>query len=222
MCSKSGVARGGGNLAPFARLGYKVTGIDLSPDRIVEARRFFDTEGLKGDFIASNIFEVSDLGAPYDIIMVQDVIEHIAEKRDFVAHLRQFLLAKGVVFMGFPAWQMPFGGHQQICSSRICSHMPFIHLLPAGVYGAILRRCGESAACVDELLEIKSTGVSIEQFERLIHESAYEVADKQWWFINPHYEQKFGLKPRRLARLIGCIPYLRNYFCTSCFYLLKA
>ena len=64
-------------------------------------------------------------------------------------------------------------------------------------------------------------GTSIELFERLVHRESIRVMDKQLFFINPHYEIKFGLKPRKLPAIIGFIPYVRNLFTTSCFYILK-
>ena len=73
----------------------------------------------------------------------------------------------------------------------------------------------------DELLEIKETRTPIELFERLAREARIRVARKEFYFINPHYEVKFGLKARKLNPLIGKIPYVRNFFTTSCFYLLE-
>lgn len=53
----------------------------------------------------------------YDIILIHDVIEHIdkCRKVEFILHAKEFLSETGIIFWGFPAWQMPFGGHQQIC-----------------------------------------------------------------------------------------------------------
>lgn len=72
-----------------------------------------------------------------------------------------------------------------------------------------------------ELLEIKDTRLPIELFERLLAASRFESLDRTLYFINPHYEVKFGLRPRRLACFIAAIPYLRDFFTTSAFYLLR-
>ena len=123
--------------------------------------------------------------------------------------------------MSFPAWQMPFGGHQQICKNKILSHLPFIHLLPNILYKYILRICGENNDCIKELLNIKKTKLTIERFEYLLKKENIQIIDKQFYFINPHYEIKFGLRPRKLFNIIGMIPYIRNFFTTSCFYILS-
>lgn len=123
--------------------------------------------------------------------------------------------------MSFPAWQMPFGGHQQICRNRIISHFPFIHLLHRSLYKLILRTANETEGCIKELLNIKRTKITIEYFERLLKEEEITILDKQLYFINPHYEIKFGLHPKKLYPFIAQIPYIRDFCTTSCFYILK-
>lgn len=72
-----------------------------------------------------------------------------------------------------------------------------------------------------ELLDIKSTGCTIELFNRIARQANYQIIDRRLYLINPHYKIKFGLSPRRLNGVIAAIPYIRNFFCTSCFYILK-
>lgn len=80
---------------------------------------------------------------------------------------------------------------------------------------------GENEDCIKELLSIKETRTPIELFERLVRKNHITVVDRQLFFINPHYEIKFGLTPRKQSAIIAGIPYLRNLFTTSCFYILK-
>lgn len=149
------------------------------------------------------------------------MIEHIPTKEPFLAHLRKFMKTKGVLFVGFPAWQMPFGGHQQICRSKLCSHLPFIHLLPNPLYRLLLKTCNEEKGTMNELMSIKECRTSIELFERLIHQCGFSVTDQKLWFINPHYKQKFHLTPRLLPHWIWKVKYIRNFFTTSCWYILN-
>lgn len=209
----------GGNLLPLARMGCRVTGVDLAESKIANAITFFREAGAEGMFIARDIFQIKDFEHSFDLILCHDVIEHIDRKQAFLDGIARYLRPDGTAFISFPAWQMPFGGHQQICRSRLMSHWPFVHLLPASLYRTLLTRCGEQPSCIDELLAIKRTATPIELFERLLARSPLMKTDRQFYFINPHYEVKFGLRPRRLSRLIGAIPYVRNFFTTSCFYI---
>lgn len=211
----------GGNLLPFARKGCRVFGVDLSEGKIRDAVQFFGEEGAEGNFVASDIFLMKELEGRFSLILCHDVVEHISDKEEFLRRMNDFLTPDGVIFMAFPAWQMPFGGHQQVCRSRILSRLPYFHLLPSSWYRRILEKGGEDPAAIKELMEIKQTGTTVELFERLSAKAGFTVADRRLYLINPHYEVKFGLKPRRLNRLMANIPCLRNFFATSCFYILK-
>lgn len=214
----------GGNLLPFAKMGCFVAGLDLAPGKIDNARKFFAANGADGvfscaDFLKTNPFEGED---KFDVILIHDVIEHIEpEGKDaFFARLRFYLKQDGIVFFGFPAWQMPFGGHQQICRSKMCSKVPFYHVLPACIYKGWLMMFGEDKAKIDELMSIKRSRMSPEKFEMLCTRHDYKIIDRTFWFISPHYKAKFHLRPRLLWNWLGHIPYLRNWFTTSCFYII--
>lgn len=214
----------GGNLLPFAELGCTVTGLDLAPKKIENARKFFARRGYNGEFSCSDF--LSDTPPPgdmlYDIIIIHDVIEHIEpeSKRLFFERAGLYMKRDGIIFFGFPAWQMPFGGHQQICRSRL-SRLPFIHLLPKGLYRAWLKALKENPAQIDELLSIKRSKMTPESFESMVRTEGYEIIDRTLWLITPHYKAKFGLKPRRLASPFRNLPYIRNFLTTSCFYIIR-
>lgn len=212
----------GGNLLPFVEAGCEVTGIDRSEERISQANALFNPLKAKARFFSIDFFDMEcvDETDKYDIVLIHDVIEHITQKDLFFDHIKQFVAGNGIIFWGFPAWQMPFGGHQQICRSRICSMLPFIHLFPESVYRFILTAFGESESCINELIDIKKCGISIERFEKLMKRNNHILVDRCLWFINPHYKQKFNLKPRKLHLLLR-IKYLRNFFTTSCFYVTR-
>lgn len=215
----------GGNLAPFARLGCRVTGVDIAECRIADARKFFAEVSSAARFVCCDFatFPVpqEEVGK-YDVILLHDVIEHIPSeaKAGFLKHIKKFLKRDGVLFVGFPAWQMPFGGHQQICRSKLCSHLPFIHLLPNSLYRSLLKLCNESDGAVSELMSIKECRTSIELFESLAKACGYTVVNKEYWLVNPHYKRKFNLTPRLLPRWMWNLKHVRNFFTTSCWYIL--
>ena len=211
----------GGNLLPFSKIGCDVTGVDIASCRIEEARRFFNEEQAKGTFIADDVFNLKEPEYKYDIIICHDVLEHIDNKDLFLSQIGNYLNKEGIVFMSFPAWQMPFGGHQQICRNKFLSHLPFIHLLPSALYKSIIRLLGVSDSCLRELMSIRRTQINIEAFEELMYQTNLIIQDRTLYLINPHYKAKFGLIPCKLIFPFSSIPYLRNYFSSSCFYILR-
>ncbi len=215
----------GGNLLPFAELGYEVMGIDISKTRIEQAQEFFDYYNASGKFVCQNFITADKPQTEderFDIILIHDVIEHIEPnfKHEFVSNIKPFLRKNGIIFFGFPAWQNPFGGHQQI-TRGFASKLPFIHLLPNFMYKGILKMSKVSQNAIDELMSIKRSKMPVEKFERLTKDCGFSIIDCSFWFINPHYKQKFGLQPRRVWKWASHIPYFRNFYTTAAFYLLK-
>jgi 2-polyprenyl-3-methyl-5-hydroxy-6-metoxy-1,4-benzoquinol methylase len=212
-----------GNLKPFLDMGCKCTGVDFSTHKIERGKEFYATHPFVKNLrlISEDIYKTTEFHAQFDIIIVRDVIEHIHDQDKFLALMKNLMAPGGVAFFAFPPWQNPFGGHQQICNSKILSSLPYFHLLPTALYKKVLKIFGESADKITSLLEIKETGISLERFERLIAKNGYVQLLKTLYFINPNYEVKFGLKPRNLSPVLGKIPYFRNYFSTCGYYLIK-
>ncbi len=206
----------GGNLQPFVQRGCIVTGVDLGEDRIENAAFMLDAAHHPGiELICADIFTVEHLKGCFDLVIVHDVIEHISDKDHFFQLIREFLCPGGLVFLAFPSWQMPFGGHQQICRNKFLSHLPFYHLLPRFMYKGLLKLFNESENTIKELLSVKECGFTIEGCKRYLTRFNYKIHRKEFYFINPHYEVKFKLRPCKLSKIIAVIPYLRNFFCTS-------
>lgn len=212
----------GGNLEPFAHRGHEVTGVDIVKERVEQAETFFAQDGEKGQFICSDASKLGDeFTGKYDIVLAHDVIEHVPDKEGFLRAAARFLKPDGTAFFGFPAWYMPFGGHQQISHNGFISHMPFIHLLPMPFYTLILGSVSSGESEMRELLNIRTTRTTIELFEKTVRKAGLSIYDRHFWFINPHYKAKFGLTPRTLWKPLAAVPYLRDFFTTSAFYLLK-
>lgn len=215
----------GGNLLPFAELGCYVKGIDISQTRIEQARTFFKELNVDADFLCENFISTHKpqlVEDRFDIVLIHDVIEHIEpqHKVEFIDNLKPFLRHNAVVFFGFPAWHNPFGGHQQI-TQGVASKLPFIHILPNPIYRGLLKLSNVPQNAIDELMSIKRSRMPIEKFEKLISTKGFSIINRLLWFINPHYKQKFGLKPRQVWKWASYIPYFRNYYTTSAFYLIK-
>lgn len=211
----------GGNLLPFARRGCRVVGVDLSKQRVRQAESFFSRECAAGTFVCDDVMHYRGDGRLFDLIVCHDVVEHIPEKGKMLLALKRLLAPGGRLFIAFPAWQMPFGGHQQIACSWVVSHLPFVHLLPELAFSLMLRLFGEDASKINELISIRRTRCTVEMFEREAAYAGYTVCDRRLWLVNPHYEVKFGLRPIRLCRQLSVLPYIRNFMASSCFYVVR-
>lgn len=212
----------GGVLRAFTERGCKAVGVELDPLRVEWACGFLWEEIGRGQlfYIEKDIYKtdlIQDLKGGFDIILLKDVIEHIHDQPKLFRLLHSLLNPRGVIFFWISTLQMPFGGHQQIARSFI-SRLPYIHLLPLILYKALLRINNEP---VDELIEIRQTRISIEKFESICSATDYVILQRLHYLINPIYQWKFGWKPRQQFTWLAAIPWLRNYFTTCVYYLIK-
>jgi SAM-dependent methyltransferase len=213
----------GGNMLPFVEMGCEVVGIDLNGAQLKRAGEYLSEMDLPSQpkLIHENIYNVSpeEVGR-FDIIMMRDVIEHIPDQERFMEYLLNFIKEDGVVFFGFPPWHMPFGGHQQMCRTKL-GKLPWIHLLPRGLYSGYLKAVGENEGTVASRLEIYDTGITIDRFFRIVKNLPWRMVAKQLYLFNPNYEVKFGLRPTKQLGLLGAIPYVRNLYTTCCYALIS-
>ena len=207
----------GGNLKPFLDKGCSVVGIDLSDSKISNGIKFFENHPLRGNLklISSDIYKIGDdSNLKFDLIIMRDTLEHIPNQDLLLEHLKMFLKPNGKIFLAFPAWRMPFGGHQQMCRSKFLSKLPYFHILPKALYRYILKLFGESQSLINGLMEVQETRISIERFHRIVRERKYKIEKETYYLINPNYEVKFKLKQRKLPTILN-IPYFRDFFVTT-------
>lgn len=210
-----------GVLKAFIDEGCIGVGVELVEERVINGRKWLGPELAAGKltYIISDIYDVDvdkDLGGKFDLIVLKDVIEHIYDQAKLMRKLHSFLLPHGAIFFGFPPWQMPFGGHQQICTNKVLSKMPYYHLLPERLYKYILKKYNQP---VKDLIEIRDTRLSLEKFERILKKTNYRIRQRRLFLINPIYEYKFGWKPRVQSAFVSHIPWFRNFVTTTAYYL---
>ena len=213
-----------GNLVPFLDMGCKrVVGIDISEGRIENGKLYHsDHSNYKNiELIAEDIYD-TETTEEFDIIISRDVIEHIPNQEKFMNRCRDFMKPNGLYFIGFPPWYNPFGGHQQLLKHKLFSKLPYFHIIPRSLYKGLLRLMGESEAKIKGMLEIYDTRITIDRLNKILKINNYQILKKTDYLFNPNYETKFGLKPRKQLKLISSIPFVRNFFVTASYYVVRA
>lgn len=216
----------GGVLKAFSETGFICHGIDLAASRIEQAGRLFaeEIETAKVTFYAGDIHDLdllAHLRHQIDLIILKDAIEHIPDQERILGALHGFLKKDGSVFLAFPPWCNPFGGHQQLARSFL-RFMPWIHLFPQSLYRRILQLCGETETQIHVLMQIYETRISTRRFESLLQRTGWQIVQRQFYLLNPIYEYKFGIKGRRQLGLISAIPVMRDFVSTGVYYLITA
>jgi SAM-dependent methyltransferase len=215
----------GGVLQAFLDRGCRCVGVDLSAAKIEFANDHMAAEVEAGriEFVSRDVYDADvreRFHRAFDLLILKDTIEHIYDHERLLRLIRDFLSPGGVLFVAFPPWRMPFGGHQQMAGSRLAK-LPYYHMLPRPVYRGLLRAFGETDEQVGVLMEIVDTRLSIRRFETLIGRCGYRTLRRRFYLINPIYEHKFGLKPVRQLPVLRSLPWIRDFVTTTCYYLIQ-
>ena len=108
-----------------------------------------------------------------------------------------------------------------MCRSKTLSRIPYFHIMPMGAYKKVLKWFNKDEKQNEMLIEVKETGISINRFEKILKKEKFKILKRQFYFVPPIYTYKFNLKTRELPGPISSIPFLREPFITSAYYLLE-
>ena len=213
----------GGLLKVLAENECICTGIEPGKVRHKEAREHLAdlVASKKVKLLNQGIMETkqTDFEQRFGLVIMKDVIEHLPNKVEALQVINSLLAPNGKVFIAFPPWRMPFGGHQQICDSSVLSKFLWLHLLPSSFYQKLLQLAGEPQNRIQELLSLKEMGLSIGGFEQIAKSTGFTILNKRSFLVRPIYQYKFGLKPRRQFEVIESVPFFADFLTSGVYYL---
>ena len=209
-----------GLLQFFHSRGASCTGIELSPLRFAHSQMLNDTSGIR--LVAGDICDPSSyhdaLSGTFDVVVIRDVIEHIDDKPAALRNMLSLLSAVGKLFISFPPRYCPFAGHQQTVKNPICK-IPYLHLLPNGLYAPYLRLMGHPSSGIEYLLATKRTRISLRKMERLFGSTGFDLEKRGLYFFRPAYRFRFRLPTFRNP--LSWLPGFREVFTNGALYVLR-
>src|SRR5439155_20263671 len=132
----------GGVLAALADEGatYSV-GIDIRQEAIDRAEKIFRALHLRGDF---RIHDVTNQPTPdewseqFDFVTLRDVMEHLEDTERSLRNVMEFLRPGGYLYVVFPPYYSPYGGHQHALAN-LWGKLPFIQFLPDALFKPLIK-----------------------------------------------------------------------------------
>jgi len=199
----------------LSRLGVTVTGIDLMSNRIELAKKMNpDLDVQTGDITDTGISERFVDG--FDLIVMRDVIEHIADREAVFSNIQTLLNPYGYLYLTFPPRFSPFGGHHQNGKSFL-RYLPYLQLLPAWKIRWLGRIFHEREIVVENTIENYQIGLSIHNFIKFLREFRFKPDLFECFIIRPVYRARFGWPLIRFPNL----PWFREFLATGCECLLR-
>ena len=207
-CGEGGVALEAGAAGAVA------VGVDLDASRVERGRILAEVEGFDVDL---RIADVNDGTFPeMDIVVLRDVIEHLAEPEVFLAGLHRHLKPTGVVYVSFPPYYSPFGLHQQLLPGPWMRRMPWLSLLPP----TLVRERVAKGPHADDIRDLARCRLTIRGFETAVKRAGFEPVRRRGYLLRPAHAVRFGW-PVVPAGPLVCVPGPRVIFVSGVSYLLR-
>ena len=204
-----------GFLAALQQRGIENAGLELSPARVAFAK-------AKNPELTVHLGDITDrrviaqVDGIFDVIVLRDVIEHVANREAFFENVDALLSERGYLYITFPPRYSPYAGHQQNGSSLL-RFMPYVHLLPENIIRALGKALRERESLRENVVLNHHIGLSYAKFSRLYASFGFRALRTDFFLIRPIYKTRFGWSSRRLPGL----PLLRELFSASCECLLQ-
>jgi ubiquinone/menaquinone biosynthesis C-methylase UbiE len=184
-------------------------GVDLDAEMVARGRERCGP-GVQlevGDFFAL-------AGKTYDVILLRDVLEHIVDVEGAFAQAHRLLNRSGTLFASFAPFYSPFGGHQHN-GAGFASRLPWLQLLPEGMFRSLLRLPGNSyksgASLSADMETVLATRLTLARFRRAAEAAGFRMIYRAQYLSRPDYAVKFGLPQVAFP----AVPVLDELLCTG-------
>ena len=172
--------------------------------------------------------EVGDLTAldpqagPFDLLFLHDVLEHVVDVERVLAAAAARLTPGGRLFVAFPPYRSPFGGHQHLAAGWARA-APYLHYLPGRAFFRLARPGANeymsSADSLSDLVSVRRTRLTLGRAEHAFGAAGLRVVARRLFLVRPEHTLRYGV-PTVGAGPLGAWPVLRELAVSGAYYLL--
>ncbi len=207
----------GGKAVYFASLGaVRVVGVDVVPHYAEEGRELARRKGY-GDvceFITASATELPFADNCFDLIMANDVIEHLAEPERSLQEAYRVLAPGGRIYISFPPYNHPYGAHLSDAIGFPWVHVFFSEPVLGEAYSALVRHLPDAGRRLDlrfgrdragELQITYINHMTIRWFRRIIEQLPFQVAYYLESPLRPFLRPFQAALPEYFTRMVVCV-----------------
>ncbi|GIV23635.1 MAG: class I SAM-dependent methyltransferase [Bacteroidia bacterium] len=213
-----------GGLMAFGLAGAgRLLGTDIEGPRLAMGRQIAHKGGIAVELRLHNILTdpiPAEWQGQFDIVLLRDVLEHLENPQLALENIGRLLRPKGMLYINFPAYPSPYGGHQHLLRN-VWGKLPFIHLLPEKYFKPIAETGSDYIR--EELLKLHRIRLSLPQMPRIAQQAGYKIVSERHYFLRPVYRFKWKvpLPVVPITFIARRMPRLAQYFCMEAGYILQ-
>ncbi|MBI5324815.1 MAG: class I SAM-dependent methyltransferase [Ignavibacteriae bacterium] len=211
----------GGVLTALVEAGAKkALGTDIDPGRLNIGNKISELAQHNIEYKTHNITTDNPLEnweETADLVILRDVIEHLDNTKESLLNLKKFMKNNAFLYITFPPYHTPFGGHQHIIR-KFWGRFPYIHLLPNFIFHKLI-----SSGHPYDIAEIKRLQVirlTVNKFIKAASEAGFEIVKSEFYLLRPVFKMKFGLPTIKLTP-VSFLPLIKTFFSLEASYILK-
>lgn len=216
-CAEAGV------LMAFVEEGAQETlGTDIEVHRLENGRIIAEAADIPLTLSTHDVLFDEPLPAwkhAFDLVILRDVIEHLDDTLLALQNIQKLLKPHGHLFVEFPPYNSPFGGHQHLLRN-FYGKLPYIHLAPQPIFRHITSS-GWHQVDIDEVRRLKNIRLSPRTFKAAADKAQYNIRHEQYFLLRPVFKMKFGLPTIPLTALRG-IPGVKEVLSLEANYILQS
>jgi len=135
----------------------------------------------------------------FDLVILRDVIEHLPDPELALRQILLLLKKGGKLYITFPPYYSPYGGHQQIVRGNLISKLPFIHFFPKRVF----KLCVASGLDygIEEVMRLKDYRLTPHKFKKIAKQMNYSITTQDYFLLRPVFKPRFNLPALKISFL---------------------
>lgn len=211
----------GGVLSAFELAGARNTlGTDIAVSRLETGKLINRILGVQALLTAHDVIYEEPLPEwrqAYDLVILRDVIEHLDDTDTALRNIGRLLKPGGFLFVTFPPYHSPFGGHQHLVKN-MWGRLPYIQLLPKQLFFSLI--ADGKTIDVEEVQRLHTISLTTKRFLRAANNAGYALHHEDYYLLRPVFKMKFGIPSLSLTPLKS-LPLIQHFFSMEAAYILR-